>query len=356
MTRPHPLVPTPSKSVRHSGFRLLAMGALLAASAVALAQERRPVDPVLTGETAAATDVPPLLIETMRSDRSQRLTLPVTLDGEGPYGFIVDTGAERTVISRELALRLGLMGAGQARVIGIAEAVTADLYHLNGMQLRHVALGNLVVPAFAETSIGGPGLIGIDSLENHRLLMDFTNGQIDLRPTVRGTGRRRDTEFDRDSIIVTARRRAGRMILSNATYNGRRVDLVIDTGGQASVGNMALRRLVARDSGRRRAALVDGQLTSVTGATLAVQMGVLDAVSIGGFDMNNLPVAFAESPVFAELGLDERPALLLGMSALRLFDRIAVDFGNRRVTFDLPGGPAGRGQPADPSIPAQIPR
>ena len=342
MNRPCPVVSTPSRSFEHRGLRLMAMGAMLAASAVALGQERRPVDPVLTGEAAAATDVPPLLIETMRSDRNQRLTLPVTLDGEGPYGFIVDTGAERTVISRELAVRLGLVAAGQARVIGIAEAVTADLYHLNGMQLRHVALGDMVVPAFAETSIGGPGLIGIDSLENHRLLMDFTNGQIDLRPTVRSSSRRRDTEFDSDAIVVVARRRAGRMILANATYNGHRVDLVVDTGGQASVGNMALRRLVQRDQGRRRGAMSEGQLTSVTGATLAVELGALESISIGGIDMNNLPVAYADSPVFAELGLEERPALLLGMSALRLFDRVAVDFGNRRVTFDLPGGPSVR--------------
>ena len=52
--------------------------------------------------------------------------------------------------------------------------------------------------------------------------------------------------------------------------------------------------------------------------------------------------------MFAVLGLDQRPALLLGMDALQLFDRVGVDFANRRVTFDLPGsGTRSRSQPLD---------
>jgi hypothetical protein len=30
--------------------------------------------------------------------------------------------------------------------------------------------------------------------------------------------------------------------------------------------------------------------------------------------------------------------MLLGMDALRLFERVAIDFTNRRVTFDMPDG------------------
>ena len=41
-------------------------------------------------------------------DRSTRMTLPVKIDGQGPFAFIIDTGADRTVISAELAARLNL--------------------------------------------------------------------------------------------------------------------------------------------------------------------------------------------------------------------------------------------------------
>lgn len=319
----------------------LAMSALLA-STTSIARPPAAADhsPSAVVDPVSPVVDAPLLLETIREDRYNRMTLQVRVGGQGPFGFVVDTGAERTVVSRELATRLGLSTAGQARVVGIAEAIMADLYHVDSIELSQLSLGSQIVPAFGQADIGGPGLIGIDSLENHRLVIDFVTRQIDIRDSERTRRRQRQPEFDSDAIVVTARREAGRMILSNATYNGRRVDLVIDTGGQSSVGNLALRRLVQAGRGRNR--LVDGHLTSVTGAQLAVEVGSIAAISIGGIDLNNVPVAYADSPVFAVLGLEDRPALLLGMDALQMFDRVGVDFANRRVTFDLPGASGGR--------------
>ena len=42
-----------------------------------------------------------------RADYYERMTVPVRVSGTGPYRFLVDTGADRTAISRELAARLG---------------------------------------------------------------------------------------------------------------------------------------------------------------------------------------------------------------------------------------------------------
>ena len=42
-----------------------------------------------------------------------------------------------------------------------------------------------------------------------------------------------------------------------------------------------------------------------------------------------------DSQAFRALGLQDRPALLLGMDSLALFDRIEIDFPNKRVVFDL---------------------
>ncbi len=53
-------------------------------------------------------------------------------------------------------------------------------------------------------------------------------------------------------------------------------------------------------------------------------------------DVNDLPVSFADGQAFRALGLVERPALLLGMDSLALFDRVEIDFPNKRVVFDLP--------------------
>jgi hypothetical protein len=36
------------------------------------------------------------------------------------------------------------------------------------------------------------------------------------------------------------------------------------------------------------------------------------------------------------LGLIDRPAILLGMNAMKAFDRISIDFASKKVRFVLP--------------------
>ena len=76
-------------------------------------------------------------------------------------------------------------------------------------------------------------------------------------------------------------------------------------------------------------------LLTITGERMAVDMVAVNALDLGGVAMRGMPIAFAPSPIFAQLGLAEKPALLLGMDALRLFDRVAVDFRARRVRFRI---------------------
>jgi hypothetical protein len=51
-------------------------------------------------------------------------------------------------------------------------------------------------------------------------------------------------------------------------------------------------------------------------------------------------MTFADNYAFTALNLADRPAILLGMDALKLFDRVLIDFSNRRVGFDPPKGVA----------------
>jgi predicted aspartyl protease len=303
----------------------------------AAAQEAAP--PVTPAPQAVAIAEPPatLIAQDIRFDQSDRMTLPVYIGERGPFAFVVDSGAERSVIARELANRLNLSSAGQARVIGIAETVMADLYHIDALSLQTINMGQQVVPAFAFSDIGAAGLVGIDGLEGHAIILDFTRGRIDIRESAPSRRARRDPEFDADAIVVTGRRTAGRLILSNAQLGGERVDIIVDTGAQTSIGNRALQRLVRRER-VQRGRLIPGEVRGVTGALLQVDLTVIERMRVGGVDFTNLPVAYADSPAFRVLGLSERPAMLLGMDALRLFERVAIDFTNRRVTFDMPDG------------------
>lgn len=299
----------------------------------AAAQDIAPLEPSVTGDLA----LPAVIEQAIAFDRSERMTLPVFIGDAGPFAFVIDTGAERSVIARELAQRLNLASAGQARVIGIAESVTADMFRIDRLALQSINMGSQIVPAFAFQDLGAAGLIGIDGLEGHMVRFDFARQRIDIREAPVTRRPQRDPEMDRDAIVVTARRRAGRLILSDAQLGGQRIDIIVDTGAQTSIGNRALQALVRRERAQR-GRLIDGEVMSVTGGTLTVNMGIIERMRVGGVDFTNLPVAYADSPAFEILGLSRRPAILLGMDALTLFERVAVDFSNRRVTFDMPDG------------------
>ena len=315
--------------------RILAIGLLAWMSGAAHAAQpgaAQPMPPPV--DTASPTNgtEAPVIADTLGRDSSQRLTLDVRFGDDGPHGFVVDTGAERSVVAREIAERLQLRPAGRARIVGIAEVIETDLVRAEAMSVGPVRLPSQRIPVFAGAQIGGPGLIGLDALEGHRLLIDFRAHRMELRPT----SRRRDREIsDGDAIVVTARRNAGRLIISDARLGGRRIDLVLDTGSQTSIGNRAMQRFVASNRSHG-APLTPGLILGVTGARLPVERGVVTSIDLAGFTITDLPIAYGDSPAFAALGLERRPAMLLGMDALTLFDRVAIDFGSRRVWFDLP--------------------
>ena len=302
-------------------------------------------DPAPTGHIGE--EIVPI-IQPFDLDATRRMAVPVMVEGKGPYSFLVDTGAERTVIAEELANRLGLAKGAKLRLATIGSSAIVPSFQIASLEMTNLRLLPFDAPAFAGRHIGAPGLIGVDMLENRRVLIDFRNETMQILET---RYRARPIIHTSDAIVVTARNSAGRLILSDARIGGQRVDVIVDTGAQTSVGNLALQRLVMARR-QNRVPLFPTILNAVSGEEVAAMRTVLKAIQINGIDVNDLRVSFADSQAFRALGLQERPALLLGMDGLAAFDRIEIDFPNRRVVFDLPssasqsiirtGTPAGR--------------
>jgi predicted aspartyl protease len=302
--------------------------------------------PLLAGATPpAAVPIPPPaasadevvpFIQPFDLDATQRMAVAVMVEDEGPFSFLVDTGSERTVIARELAERLGLTEGAKLRLATIGNLATVPSYRVAALQMAGLRLAAFDAPALAGRHIGAAGLIGIDMLESRRVLIDFRAENMQILETRR---RARPIIEDDDAIVVTARTTAGRLILSDARIDGKRVDVIVDTGAQTSIGNLALQRLVA---GRRahRLPFVPTILHSVSGESVPAMRTAIKQIGFGDLRIDDLPVSFTDSRAFAVLDLNERPALLLGMDGLALFDRIEIDFPNRRVVFDLPSGVA----------------
>ena len=305
--------------------------ALFAAPLLVGATAEPSAEPVAEAADIAETIAAPL-IQPFDIDASRRMAVPVMIGMEGPFPFLVDTGAERTVISRELADRLSLSEGQRLRLATISGPVTTPSYRVAALAMTNLTLAPFEAPALHGSNIGAAGLLGVDMLQGRRVLVDFRKDEMRIsesRPKSRPIIR------DDDAIVVTARNRVGRLILSNARIDGKRVDVIVDTGAQTSIGNMAMMRLVQARK-QNRFAFEPAELTGVNGNTITAQRTVLRRVEIEGIDVNDLTVSFADSHAFRVLGLADRPAMLLGMDALHLFDRVELDYANRRIIFDLP--------------------
>ena len=280
--------------------------------------------PVGAGQSAS-TEAGATDIIKVTTDRYDRLTVPVRIGDNGPYDFLIDTGSERTVLARGLAERLGLVPSGTATLVGMAGSLAVDLVEVEEVKLGRRSFYDVSAPLLDGHHIGADGIIGLDGLRNQRVLIDFRKNLIAVNDA-KVLGGNRGFE-----IIVTARRKSGQMIITNALVDGIKTDVVIDTGADSSVGNMALMRQLTK---RRKSEPT--VLYSVTGQRIDAEIMLARRVTIDRLDMIDLPLAFVDAPPFARLGLADKPAMMLGMNQLRAFNRVAIDFPSRKVLFDLP--------------------
>lgn len=274
-------------------------------------------------------DTPPINTIVLTPDRSTRMTVSVLLDGKGPYPFVVDTGAERTSISNELAATLALRSAGNARLHSVTGVTPVGLYHIGTLDMDRHRATDLRAPGMAGAHLGGPGLIGVDTLKQQRVTMDFRKRTMTITPS-----RARDVTASGDDIVVKARSRAGRLVIMDATLDGERVAVILDTGSQTSLGNEALKRKLFAQRRKRPAAPIE--LRDVMGGRMTATYTTTRALKISDFQFNALPIALADAHIFTELGFTDKPAMLLGMDALALFDRVTIDFKRRTARFLKP--------------------
>jgi predicted aspartyl protease len=262
-------------------------------------------------------------------DPNMRMTVPVNIGTHGPYNFIVDTGSERTVISSELARTLALGPGERVIVHSMTEVSEIGTVILPRLTVGQRSINDINAPALARRDLGAPGILGVDTLQTQRVVFDFSRQEMTIMPS-----RRVDQRWPEGEIVITARSRFGRLMLIDAAVDGERVYVIVDTGSQISVGNNALRRALERR--HRLGPIAQIRVLSVTGGEFMADYTLARHIRIGGANITNLPIAFADAHPFEQLQLSDRPALLLGMDALRLFDRVSVDFANRRVRLLLP--------------------
>lgn len=281
-------------------------------------------------------------------DQARRMTVPVFLDGHGPFQFVVDTGANRSVVSSEVAQKLGLESAGTAPVHGIAGVEPANLYKVKRMRVGETFSSSLEVPGLPNAKLGADGILGVDVLHNRRVMLDFTANRFEIAASEKGgvIGRGHDTRLGESGpqiVTIPARYRFGQLVIVGAEVAEVPVTAFLDSGSQISVGNLALREAVLRKRPELAERFVQAPLVSATGQVAHGELALLPSLRLGSLKLQRLVAVFADLHIFRLWELEDRPAILVGIDVLRQFENVVLDFGRKEVVFQAP--PRGRPRP-----------
>jgi hypothetical protein len=254
-----------------------------------------------------------------------RMSVEVRVNGNGPYRFLVDSGADTSAVGLRIARDLQLPLGTPAILNGMTERSLVDRVKVASLTFGPSTITDLEVPALKEQDLGGDGMIGIDALVRQRLMMDFEQHVVKVEDS-----RIRPVHLPGE-IVITARREHGQLILTEVRAAGLPLDAVVDTGSEVTIGNMSLRNKLLRRN--HRFTMVP--MLGVTGKVMQIEMAQIAELQLGPVTLHDVPIAFADVPPFKMFGLDKDPSLLLGTDILETFRRVSLDFRARKVRFQL---------------------
>lgn len=283
-----------------------------------------PVEPVSDTNVAAEEDL------------IGRMTTEVFINGQGPFNFVIDTGANRSALSRALATRLLLPEAPPGTVHAFTGAFTAPMVRVDRLTSGAATLTDVILPLIDTVVLASAdGILGAEALVDRRLIFDFRRDRVVIeRPTQRLLGPR--------WMEVRAERRFGNLFVAEGRAGRVPIQMIIDTGANHSIANTALQRALR---GRLMAPSRSSTGTRITSASGPRPIVVNDAIHIPRIDFNTMEVSgivayVADLYIFHLWGLMDTPTLVVGMDILSSVDAFAIDYSRGLIHFR--GGSHGR--------------
>jgi len=261
-----------------------------------------------------------------------RLTTQVYINGRGPHSFLVDTGAERTLIAAEVAAQLALPRGRRVLVEGIIRDEPAVLVQIASLRMGSLVCPPLEVPVLPHKLLEADGYLGLDVLDKHRVVLDFRAGTLSV---MRPQGFFAALWEHSDEAVVHTLGSSGRLRASDCKVGDVRAAAFIDTGAEVSVANPALYAALQQTARDRLLARGSVELYGITGGSVIGLATNIKDIRLGELHLTYTPFVVAPLEVFDVWGLREEPALLLGMDCLRRFARVSIDYGRKELRFEV---------------------
>lgn len=270
----------------------------------------------------------PRFVAPTRRDQIGRIWAPVFINGRGPFRLVLDTGASHSGVTAMVALALGIPTDQSPPVTlrGVTGFATVPTIHVDTLSVGDVAVDSPMLPIVPDAMGGAEGILGFEGLSNKRIFIDFRHDQITIAYS-------RGEKAARDFTRIPFRSLHGQLIVVDAMIGEVRTKAIIDTGGQTTIANLALRDALARRNAAKK-----GRPDQIVGATMAVESGEIiatPAIEIGSIKLLDPGVTFGDLYIFKQWKLTREPAILIGMDALGVLDALIIDYRQHELQLRL---------------------
>jgi hypothetical protein len=270
----------------------------------------------------------PRYVAPTRRDQIGRIWAPVVINGRGPFRLVLDTGASHSGVTALVALALGIPTDQSPPVImrGVTGFATVPTIKVDSLSVGDLSVDQSVLPIVPDALGGAEGVLGSEGLAGKRIYIDFRHDRIDIAYS-------KNERVGRGFIEIPFHSIRGTLVVVDAVIGQVRTKAIIDTGGQATIANLALKDALARTT------YVRGKRDQIIGATKDVQEGELipaPAIEFGSsIQIRDPSVTFADMYIFKQWHLTREPAILIGMDTLGLLDTLIIDYKRHELQIRM---------------------
>ena len=258
------------------------------------------------------------------------ILLPVQVNGDGPFEFILDTGAGTSLLSSDLAKKLKIKIISTKEGQSAGGKISVSLAKVDSLAVGQAKLDDVDVGIVDLTHIGNTigtkidGDVGYNFLKHFRITIDYHDCEIRLDEP------RRIQRLGRSSKAEVPMRLASLakpLLLVNVHANGHGpFHFAIDTGTSTT----AIAPELAQQLGLKSSPV--GPLTT-GGAQVNVTAGTLESFKIGRAGVDDLVVVAADFFATLSQAVGAKLDGIVGYNFLRNF-RVVMDYPSEKFRLE----------------------
>ncbi len=264
---------------------------------------------------------PPLDEVPYRIDYMGWITVEAEVNGQGPYDFIVDSGATITAVFANLAAQSNFTKADRPpiRILGLAGARELPAYVIGDVTVSNSKLAihvGVILPDWEPPNKPPHGVLGLDFLAQFKTLFDNQDQTIKIY-AINATPDHAMRGWTRTSLRPLIIEGEGRPLYSvNVDVRGAQIPCIVDLGASGTIFNVAAYRRItgglvfngSRKDGFKTGSRIQDVFDNLDEA-IALRVG---RMRIGSATWLNKTVIVYDAHLFEEFGFKDSPICLIG--------------------------------------------